>query len=45
MQQKEHGEHKSHENHYLRLGVMIVLSFIPMYVLMYVMGNTLAALS
>lgn len=41
MQHNQHGEHKSDENHYLRLAVMIVLSFISMYVLMYAMVNTL----
>jgi hypothetical protein len=34
-------EHNSHENHYLRLAAMIVLSFISMYLLMYAMVNTL----
>ena len=41
MQHNQHGEHNSDENHYLRLAVMIVLSFISMYVLMYAMVNTL----
>ena len=41
MQHNQHGEHKSGENHYVRLAVMIVLSFISMYVLMYAMVNTL----
>jgi uncharacterized protein (DUF305 family) len=41
MQHSQHGEHNSEENHYLRLAVMIVLSFISMYVLMYAMVNTL----
>ena len=41
MQHNQHGEHKSDENHYLRLAVMIVLSFISMYVLMYAMVNPL----
>lgn len=36
MQHNQHGEH----NHYLRLLVMIGLSFISMYVLMYSMVNT-----
>jgi uncharacterized protein (DUF305 family) len=40
MQDNQHGEHKSHENHYLRLAVMVVLSFISMDVLMYAMVNT-----
>ena len=38
MQPNQHGEHTSGENHYLRLAVMIVLSFISMYVLMYAQG-------
>ena len=42
MQHSQHGEHNREENHYLRLAVMIVLSFISMYVLMYAMVNTLA---
>ena len=37
MEHKQHGEH----NHYLRLAVMIALSFISMYMLMYSMVNTL----
>jgi uncharacterized protein (DUF305 family) len=41
MQHNQHGEHKSDENHYVRLAVMIVLSFISMYALMYAMVNTL----
>jgi uncharacterized protein (DUF305 family) len=41
MQHNQHGEHKSDGHHYLRLAVMIVLSFISMYVLMYAMVNTL----
>jgi uncharacterized protein (DUF305 family) len=41
MQHNQHGEHHSDDNHYLRLAVMIVLSFISMYVLMYAMVNTL----
>ena len=41
MQHSQHGEHNREENHYLRLAVMIVLSFISMYVLMYAMVNTL----
>src|SRR5688572_12726614 len=40
MQHNEHAGHNSKENHYLRLAVMIVLSFISMYVLMYAMVNT-----
>ena len=41
MRHNQHGEHNSEENHYLRLAVMIVLSFISMYVLMYAMVNSL----
>ena len=41
MRHNQHGEHKSGENHYVRLAVMIVLSFISMYVLMYAMVNSL----
>lgn len=41
MQHSQHGEHNREQNHYLRLAVMIVLSFISMYVLMYAMVNTL----
>ena len=41
MQHNQRGEQKSDENQYLRLAVMIVLSFISMYVLMYAMVNTL----
>jgi uncharacterized protein (DUF305 family) len=41
MQHNQHGEHKSDESHYGRLAVMIVLSFISMYVLMYAMVNAL----
>ena len=40
MQHNQHGEHAGGENHYLRLAVMIALSFISMYVLMYAMVNT-----
>ena len=40
MRHNQHGEHKSGENHYVRLAVMIVLSFISMYALMYAMVNT-----
>ena len=43
MQHSQPGEHKSSENHYLRLAVMIVLSFTSMYVLMYAMVNTLGS--
>lgn len=35
MQHNEHGEHNGADRHYPRLAVMIVLSFISMYVLMY----------
>ena len=42
----EHGQHGQHgqdnENHYLKLGGMIVLSFISMYVLMYSMVHSFA---
>jgi uncharacterized protein (DUF305 family) len=41
MQHSQHREHNREQNHYLRLAVMIVLSFISMYVLMYAMVNTL----
>jgi uncharacterized protein (DUF305 family) len=41
MQHNQHGGHNGKENHYLRLAIMIVLSFISMYVLMYAMVNTL----
>lgn len=41
MQHKQHGERHNDENHYLRLAVMIVLSFMSMYVLMSAMVNTL----
>ena len=41
MQHNQHGGHSGKENHYLRLAVMIVLSFLSMYVLMYAMANTL----
>ena len=40
MQHNQHSEHQSDENHYLRLAVMIGLSFISMYVLMYAMVHT-----
>ena len=41
MQHNQHGEHAGGENHYLRLAVMIALSFISMYLLMYAMVHTL----
>jgi uncharacterized protein (DUF305 family) len=41
MQHNQHGGHNGTENHYLRLAVMIVLSFISMYMLMYAMVNRL----
>jgi uncharacterized protein (DUF305 family) len=41
MQHSQHREHNREQNHYLRLAVMIVLSFISMYVLMYAMVNML----
>ena len=41
MRHSQHREHNREQNHYLRLAVMIVLSFISMYVLMYAMVNTL----
>ena len=37
----QHGAHKREDNHYLRLAVMIVLSYISMYLLMYAMVNKL----
>ena len=40
MQHNQDDGHTGHENHYLRLAGMIVLSFISMYVLMYAMVNT-----
>lgn len=40
MQHNQHRELKGGEHHYPRLAVMIVLSFISMYVLMYAMVNT-----
>ena len=41
MEHGQHGQHGLHnENHYLRLGVMTLLSFISMYVLMYSMVNS-----
>ena len=41
MQHYQHGDRHNDENHYLRLAVMIVLSFMSMYVLIYAMANTL----
>lgn len=41
MQHNQHGGHNGKENRYIRLAIMIVLSFISMYVLMYAMVNTL----
>ena len=41
MEHNQHGKHNSKENHYLRLVMMTMLSFISMYVLMYAMVNTL----
>ena len=43
MEHGQHGQHGQHnENHYLKLGGMIVLSFISMYVLMYSMVHSVA---
>jgi hypothetical protein len=41
MQHNQHGGHDSAENHYLRLAVMIALSYVSMYLLMYAMVNRL----
>ena len=38
----QHNQHTRHDNHYVRLGGMIILSFISMYVLMYSMANSFA---
>ena len=41
MQHNQHGAHNSDEKPYVRLAVMIALSYVSMYVLMYAMVNTL----
>ena len=41
MQQNQHGAHNKDENHYRRLAVMIALSYVSMYLLMYAMVNGL----
>ena len=41
MQHNQHGEHNGDDKPYLRLAVMIALSYVSMYVLMYAMVNTL----
>jgi hypothetical protein len=38
----QHNQHTRHDNHYVRLVGMVVLSFISMYVLMYSMANSFA---
>lgn len=39
----QHNQHTGHgKSHYLRLGGMVLLSFVSMYVLMYSMANSLA---
>jgi|SoiMethySBSTD1v2_1073268.scaffolds.fasta_scaffold2862951_2 hypothetical protein len=40
MQHNQHDGHSGVASHYPRLAVMIVLSFISMYVLMYMMGDS-----
>jgi uncharacterized protein (DUF305 family) len=41
MQHNPHGAHNREENHYLRLAVMIALSYVSMYLLMYAMVDKL----
>ena len=41
MQHNQHGSHNSGDNHYPRMAVMIALSYISMYLLMYAMVNRL----
>ncbi|OJW77949.1 MAG: DUF305 domain-containing protein [Bacteroidetes bacterium 46-16] len=36
---ENHNSHSKHKNHYLRLALMVVISFIAMYILMYAMVN------
>lgn len=36
---ENHNSHSKHKNHYLRQALMVVISFIAMYILMYAMVN------
>ena len=41
MEHDKHGAHGSEKGHYARFGVMLLLSFVAMYALMYAMVNVL----
>jgi uncharacterized protein (DUF305 family) len=41
MQHNQHGEHNSDDKPYVRVAVMVALSYVSMYALMYAMVNTL----